>query len=249
MNDRVLRSAIASKLAYAKTVQKSCMMPANVQLHGHVRCDERLRDTWMIDNEKTGVHAYAWRSGVKSTIIAFKGTSNLKDIQTFFDAKPSQFNFRNKNVKVHSGVLKMFQSIEQALNKEIIDNLTLDVGKYITFCGHSLGGAIALFAAAYYSNMTNNNIQIACHTFGAPKMGDIEFHRWLEEGTTDIMNIVAEGDVVPHLPVCPKYVSGNRVILHNTKNSVLDVLKNHDLETYIESIRQGSELHKLPPPS
>lgn len=258
LNDKVLRSAIASKLAYAKTVNKARIMPANMQLHGS-HCTHKNPDAWIIKNDTTGINAYAWKTGPSSILIAFKGTSTLQDVKAFLNVTPSRFNFRNKMMKVHTGVLEMFHSIEDALNEEILKNLTISANKYITFCGHSLGGALALFAAAYYGNLTHDNIQITCHTFGAPKVGDTEFLQWLEEGTNDIINVVAQGDLVPCLPIVPPFAAGKQVILDNgfivssehgqifdLPYKVRDPVKRHDLETYIEFIRENTELDKTP---
>lgn len=257
ISEKILRSAMASKLAYAKTNIKVAAMPHTAQLHGSKGVRTILTnpegvmkedEVWFIDDTRTGIHAYAWKNGANSTVIAFKGSSTTSDVLNLVDTRLQDFHCREKQVKVHSGVLRMFHSIEDVLNKHIIESLTLRTKKYITFCGHSLGGAIAIFAAAYYGNISHNNIGISCHTFGAPKVGDTEFVTWLNEGAEDIVNVVTEGDLVPKFPFIGYDNNGDKTVFmkDDKKQFISNPFKQHDLETYIESLRKYSELQKAP---
>lgn len=255
ISEKILRSAMASKLAYAKTNIKVAAMPHTAQLHGSrgVRTirtnpdgDMKEDEVWFIDDTRTGIHAYAWKNGTNSTVIAFKGSSTTSDVLNLADVRLNNFHFRDKKVKVHSGVLRMFHSIEDVLNKQILDSLTLRTRKYVTFCGHSLGGAIAIFAAAYYGNISHNNIGISCHTFGAPKVGDTEFVRWLNEGAEDIVNVVTEGDLVPQFPLLGYDSNEVKTVIMKDTKKIHNPFQQHDLETYIESLRKYSELQKAP---
>lgn len=255
LSEKILRSAMASKLAYARTEAKLKSMPHTTQLHGtNIEKNQKkpFSDVWFIDDKQSGVHAYAWKNGSNSTIIAFKGSSNFSDVSNLLDIQQEEFRFKDRSLKIHRGVLKMFQSIEGVLNSQLLDSLSLQNKKYVTFCGHSLGGAIALLAAAYYGNVSNNNIGISCHTFGAPKVGDSEFIQWLNEGSTEIVNIVNEGDVVPCFPLCgydndeSKTIKMNHGVVVKGFKPMKNIFKEHDLETYIETLREFSELEKAP---
>jgi alpha-beta hydrolase superfamily lysophospholipase len=202
----------------------------------------------MIDETSTGVHAYAWKNGVNSTLIAFKGSSSIRDIASSLNFSQTRFSFRDKVVHVHSGVFNMFRSIEGVLTDHLVTDMRLQRPSHVTFCGHSLGGAIAMLAAAYYGNLSNNNIGVACHTFGAPKVGDGAFMEWLDDGVEDLVNLVNDGDIVPALPLVGGYES--KFILCDGDgdggNRFKDPLKQHDLDTYIEVLRKDLEKQKLP---
>ena len=318
LGDNVLRSAMASKLAYADSINKTYKMSINSHLHGsstshlphfkpivrechgysckagiwedeiipqpyiealpypmttshlvtqvhphpHTDTPEIPADEiWFIHEYDSGVHAYAWKNGPNSLLIAFKGTSTLRDVGSFLDSSMVPFSFRDKTVRIHRGVLNMFKSIECMLNKELLDNMRLGATKYVTFCGHSLGGAIALLAAAYYGNVSNNNLKVSCHTFGALKVGDADFQDWLEAGSRDTLNIISYGDIIPMLPLQHAYNQNQSIVIkdgrimkqpHNQIALYLSLLeipklfKSHDLDTYIEALRQNAELQKTP---
>lgn len=241
----VLKSAMASKLAYTQ----SHVPPVAC---GIVRpCYDRV--AWIIDEPRTGVHAYAWKTGEESLLVAFKGTSTWKDLTNFFDSKLTTFKFCDKTVRVHSGMLHMFSSIEGVLNDELGISTghargppTLGMKQSVTFCGHSLGGGIALLAAAYYGAVFHDNIMISCHAFGAPKVGDAAFYEWLYEGNNrGIRNIVINGDLVAALPLHIGYNADKRVIKEDVVNGFgawINPLKCHDLDTYLESIKTKSTL-------
>jgi predicted lipase len=243
MTDKVLRSAIASKLAYAQTLNKAVSIPHAMNLHTKYQ----MKDVCFINKESSGVQAYMWKNSPNSMLIAFKGSSTVSDIVNFLDWEKKEFRFTDRVVKVHSGVLRMFQSVEATLNDLLLDELGLDSKSYITFCGHSLGGALALFAAAYYGNVTQRNIKVSCHTFGAPKVGDKEFARWLIDGCDDVTNVVNIGDLVPLLPFGDYENDNSKIMVLGNHNSFIqDPLLHHDLETYIEFIREYFELLKTP---
>lgn len=230
-NDKIIRSAHASKLSYFKTP------PSNTHFS--------ISKT--ITSPHTTAQTYINKTGDKSLIIAFKGSSTHHDILTFLDLKQTPFNFCNSSVLVHNGILRMFESIENDLSNYIFNPPKYNTYKYITFCGHSLGGSLAKFAAAYYGNISNHNINIACHTFGAPLIGNQEFIDWTNNNTNEIYDIINKNDVVPLLPLLPclnyKDDTKNKIIL-NTTNTSSNILQEHDLDTYIKNITQIYEMSK-----
>lgn len=219
----LLRSAKASKLAYSDV---------------HVRpWIKREVDMYMrLNMTQTDAHAYLWKTGDKSMIVSFRGTHNLKDFSNCMDIRQCRYSFRQYNVGVHNGVMKMFQSLEPYLTECFLENNI----KVITFCGHSLGGSIATVAAAYYGSMFNNRKTISCHTFGAPKVGDKEFAQWFADSVNESIRVIIPGDLVTMLPPC----IGKHGLRHAEDISVqLPSLTNecnpfvlHDLDTYIDQL-------------
>lgn len=245
-NDKLLRSAYASKIAYMKDYHSSKLQKYSQQLQ---TTDAEARQ--FIHDRKTGLNAFSLNTGENSHLIAFKGSSTWQDIITFADARMVEFSYRDAHVKVHSGVFRMFESIEPILTKLIYpNNPELTTPQYITFTGHSLGGALAIMAAAYYGNMSNKNSIITCHTFGTPKVGDVEFCNWYQQGVYESANIINYTDVVPCLPSLNTYATVDVMNIVNDSPifwNKIDPFTNHDLDTYIDLLRKINESQKVPP--
>lgn len=257
LNENVLRSAMASKVAYAKTMKHALTFPVMAQLHGPIskinQCNllkEHPECSWIIHPSSSSAHAYAWRSGTQSTLIAFKGSSSLEDVASFLDMKQIDFSFCEYKMRVHSGVMKMFESIEPEMTAQLLRDPPSAKPHFITFCGHSLGGALAIFASAYYANLTNKNATVHCHTFGAPKIGDDIFYEWFTRAVDDHLHIANEKDIISYLPLDImgyKSFSNNTFFITDAQYTSLNVYQTHDLDTYIDYLRKITEVAKIPP--
>ena len=172
MDCRLLRSAMASKLAYSKDfIDSTSIRRIRPLLH-----DVPNALVHRINCKRSGARVYVWDCGDNSTLLSFKGSDSPRDFYTFLNYRPVSFHFADASVQIHGGILNMFSEIESELS-EVLSTQR----KYITFCGHSQGGSHALLAAAYYGNMFSNRV-ISCHTFGAPRVGDEAFLNWLNSG-------------------------------------------------------------------
>lgn len=230
VNDKLLRSAIASKIAYARSNRIVRQLPISKQLVGSECVIDKI-----IDVPRTGCHVYVWRSGTHSKMFAFRGSHNLSDILRVIDTKQEKFHFREASFHVHKGVYEMFQSIEGDLSKELFPHDRQI--KHVTFCGHSLGGALAAFASGYYSHLTHGNLKITCHTFGAPIVGDYECSKWIHDSIDESINVKMHTDIVPWVQSLfdPRYKPfEERDLLIN--RSLMDPFIAHDLDTYIAQI-------------
>lgn len=221
LTDSLLRSAMASKLAYAKSTNLISTFPVSRLLLPENNTFE------VIDCSHTGAHAYVWKTGRRATMIAFRGSHDITDICSYINSSVTPFSFCDKRVQVHNRIYSMFSSIEPWISAQ------LHPRQHVTFCGHSLGGAIAMFAAAYYSHLSNRNMNITCHTFGVPKVGDAAFVEWFTEYVPDHVNVRNKWDVVTYYPFDATY-SGSI-----TNSVVFDSNWGHDLDTYIENIVDG----------
>ena len=134
-------------------------------------------------------------------VLAFRGTEKkISDWLTDARCVPT---VEGKS-KVHSGFLEAFAVKEDADGKTVKDAvegiLAGDETKdengeplplFIT--GHSLGGALALLATKLVAPDVNG----ACYTFGAPRVGNYECFRFLK---TPVYRIVNSSDIVPRVP-------------------------------------------------
>ncbi len=240
MNESIMRSAMASKLAYADTCRAAARFPIARTLHGDtVSIHHPCR---VIEDVRSGSHIYSWSSGERSKVVAFRGTHDCHDAITFLDMKPQNLRFKEHSVNLHSGVYGMFRGIEA----ELTDHIMRARGCVsVTFTGHSLGGALSMLAAAYYGALTHRNMQIKCHTFGACRTGDAAFVDWYKENVHESVSVVAEHDIVPDLP-CGSWYEQNpdRVLL---RNDDLNLWTAHELDTYCDLLNRQLRLQKDPP--
>lgn len=136
---------------------------------------------------------YIWKN--KDIVhVTFRGTSSIQDVLKDLDIKRTRISGK---IKVHKGFYKQFKSIEIKLTK-ILLKLT-DDAKRIIFSGHSLGGALAQIAAAYYGDIFEE-LFITCYTFGSPRVGNTYFVEWFSNSVDEHVRVVNEGDPVPMIP-------------------------------------------------
>ncbi|GLJ43105.1 hypothetical protein SUGI_0894570 [Cryptomeria japonica] len=74
----------------------------------------------------------------------------------------------------------------------------------ITFCGHSLGAALATFSAYDVKQMLNNNhlhdIPVTVFSFASPRVGNLAFAKQVEKIGVKVLRFVNKRDVVPQVP-------------------------------------------------
>ena len=103
--------------------------------------------------------------------MAFRGSTNLANWITNIDY--AKTNYKNvPGAQVHEG----FYSAYRAVSSQVISNVKGLVGKYSTasliFTGHSLGGALATFAAVDVKEETGTANPIVMYTYGSPRTGN-----------------------------------------------------------------------------
>lgn len=83
---------------------------------------------------------------------------------------------------------------------------TVDHPNYnVVFAGHSLGGAFAALAmldALHFTSITIKPDYPRLYTYGAPRVGNIEFVKELRKHVNHIYRVVHENDLVVHIPFC-----------------------------------------------
>ena len=134
-------------------------------------------------------------------VLAFRGTEKkVSDWLTDARCMPTM----EGNAKVHTGFLEAFdgntngngktakQVVKDVLDRpEAKDNEGRLLPLFIT--GHSLGGALALLA----TKLIAPDINGACYTFGAPRVANYEYFRFLK---TPVYRVVNSTDMVPRVP-------------------------------------------------
>lgn len=143
----------------------------------------------------------------KFVAVAFRGTTSRNDVRTDLQAR---FNVAKvyvdgfpDEVVVHSGFHAAFMKV-----KDELERLLQETGnKPIYFTGHSLGGALALLASAVLAGQDKVTGRsgadkiaprmAAVYTFGAPRVGNEGFGRFVKAPHYRVVN---RWDLVPLVP-------------------------------------------------
>ena len=138
-----------------------------------------------------------WCSRADVALLAFRGTSNpgqwLRDVRFFPVGHPWGH--------VHTGFRDGVAAVESAL--AAFDNVAKKAAN-VWMIGHSLGGALALLAAARLKIKTGR--AAALHTYGQPAVGLNDFAaRCNVELAGTVWRFVNQSDIVARVPPSPLY--------------------------------------------
>ena len=139
----------------------------------------------------------------KFVVVAFRGTSSRAQFMTDMQARlnVARVAVDGRCVRVHAGFYAAFRKIESKLREVLTAQ---DEAKAVYLTGHSLGGALALVAAAAFGGNDKLGDRIAAvYTFGAPRVGGADFPNLVKAPHYRVVN---SGDVVPLVP--PNWLTG-----------------------------------------
>lgn len=100
------------------------------------------------------------RQTAAGLVVAFPGTDNAECLAADFDILPIDV----------PGIGKVYRGFWDAFNAISVPVLAAIDGQPVTLVGHSLGGAMAILAAAYMT--VGGNPPIAVFAFEPPRVGD-----------------------------------------------------------------------------
>jgi hypothetical protein len=147
----------------------------------------------------TSAACYSWIQA-KTLHIVFRGTSDEGDVKSDIDEFRTQLFPGNKQIMVHKGFFNQFNALQGHL-LEAIDNSSNDL-EIVHFSGHSLGGALATLAAAYFSPIIRSKLlSVICHTIGSPRVGNKAFVNWWTGKVDESRRFLNFKDPVPLLPL------------------------------------------------
>jgi len=138
----------------------------------------------------------------RTAFVSFRGTSDVEDWLADLDAVPDTYLPVGGFGQVHAG----FQDVYELVRKSVAANLaTATAGcDQILVTGHSLGGALAVFAAPdIFRNMPPNKIEPRLITFAGPRVGLTDFADKFNATIESCFRIVNFLDIVPHVPPAP----------------------------------------------
>jgi triacylglycerol lipase len=176
-----------------------------------------------------------------TVVLAFRGTEKFKDwlINAGIDFK----------VTVHGRVHRGFDSALASVWSQITSTLTKvqQNAQSLWITGHSLGGALAVLAAARFSLDLEQDIYKnvnGLYTFGQPRIGDRSFVKALDDEIKPrYFRFVNDNDLVPRVPErLNQYQEGGTIRFFDAKGELHD-----DVSfwfTFLERIK-GSYQQKL----
>lgn len=181
----------------------------------------------------------------KLNILMFRGTQRqLEWLENILAIQENYVHPVNGTVigKVHSGIYDFYQTHLAAAVKEAVQSL--DPQQPLVIAGHSLGAALATFAAldlALILPKLQPKIQV--YTYAGPRLGNkafVEAHSQLLPNHYRITNLA---DMIPMLPLS-KLLTDDFVHVGESWSFLSqqgDILPNHFVETYRQAIEQGAE--------
>jgi len=135
-------------------------------------------------------------------VVAYRGTE-LEVADWLTDARAEPTSGKQPDSRVHSGFMDALTSepdsggknalgqIEEILAKPEAMDGDKPFPRFIT--GHSLGGALALLTTCEIAS----EIIGACYTYGAPRVANYEYFRYIK---TPVFRVVNSSDIVPRVP-------------------------------------------------
>ncbi|KAH6596445.1 hypothetical protein BASA50_005150 [Batrachochytrium salamandrivorans] len=171
-----------------------------------------IKATFSNNGQGIGIVAVDKSSG--TTIIAFRGSTNMDDWGTNLDIALEPVTWLTKppgkklpeipsDMKVHTGFQKNYLGVRSKVQAAIKVATDQYPNNKVVFTGHSLGGALASIAAFdfIYSNTPVNSNKVSVFTYGMPRIGNDKFAAWFTKipfGYT--FRVTCQNDPVPHLP-------------------------------------------------
>jgi triacylglycerol lipase len=107
-------------------------------------------------------------------VLAFRGTDSFVDWRANLNARSLPLETSQGTVRVHQGFRLAFETLSDQIRTDLDRLVPASTGLYLT--GHSLGGALAQIASAQFER---ENLA-ACYTYGAPRVGDTAFDRFVK---------------------------------------------------------------------
>jgi hypothetical protein len=187
-------------------------------------------------------------------IFALRGTESITDIKTDINFLKDPFQdiiYSNnvdykkcKNIQVHQGFLKQYNSIKYNIIATIYGQLwkNKDTIKRIVFVGHSLGGGLATLGAAHVKALLGKEVTVECYTFGSPRVGNKKFRCFFDENIDISVRCVNGCDIITKIPKLNYYhVKGLCEIGNKEQNifkKIFGNIKDHFMTNYITSISE-----------
>ena len=145
-----------------------------------------------------GYAGLAPAAGENVIVFSFRGATPSPGRNWITDLNASRRPYPGlRGAAVHKGFYNAYLTVARQVNLAAKSLLAQCRNCHIYITGHSLGGAIATFAAADLYSLSKD---LTLYTFGSPRVGDDGFARYFDSIVPDTFRVVNNEDLVPHLP-------------------------------------------------
>ncbi|KAJ8762057.1 hypothetical protein K2173_006659 [Erythroxylum novogranatense] len=178
---------------------------------------EKSNETWSKESNWMGYVAVSndeesQRIGRRDIVVVWRGT--VAPTEWLLDLRTKLEVLDDTKAMVQQGFLTIYKSKDEltrynklSASEQVMQEVTRLVNSYkgrgekvsLTTTGHSLGGALAVLSA-YEAAQSFPGLFVSVISFGAPRVGNIDFKEKLNESGVKTLRVVVKQDVVPKLP-------------------------------------------------
>lgn len=132
---------------------------------------------------------------------------------------------------VHEGFRDAQANQASKIRTAVLAAMTTYGTQSVTIVGHSLGGAVALLDALYFSLNIPSGIQLRAITYAMPRVGNPDFASFVDSQVNFLRHINNKKDPIPTLPLLDflnlEYASPNGEV-HIVDNGTWENCPGHD---------------------
>lgn len=138
--------------------------------------------------------------------LFFQGSRSKTDWLLNFNFPVKAYKKQQNKLKYHAGWIKAYKSANDEIMSEFVKEADTYQGYRIEIIGHSLGGALAVYAAEDFNFRTGKKPVLI--TFGAPKaVFGKKTQKRLLDSCSEIHQYAHKDDLVPMIPPCYKHLN------------------------------------------
>ena len=191
---------------------------------------------------KQSSHAILLKDKYNSLTVVFSGSQSIQDLLVATDAACVSFSHDvssapTTSLYCHKGFMKRYISLHWDLMDDILSHTNNNTS--FTLTGHSMGGAMAAYCAF---TLIRDNHELAkninLHTFGAPRMSNNEFHKFLKDNIHEYYPFELDNDIIPMLCFNKEFGEPNPYsIMLKSSHMMHNVLQNHSCISYVNALK------------
>jgi hypothetical protein len=130
--------------------------------------------------------------------VVFRGSTSTRNwLDNAEIMLTSYTTFPECNCKVHSGFYKSSNNIYPSVHEYVNDMLDLFPSYNIIVTGHSYGAAVAQLISM---ELLSNGIANSLYNYGQPRVGNIEYAKFVNIYLKSLWRFTHHKDMVPHVP-------------------------------------------------